>query len=369
VTVTRYIMVGGFLGAGKTTAMLRFGQHLADKGLRVGLVTNDQSSGLVDTTMLSASGFPVEEITGGCFCCRFTSLTDAAERLTARTTPDVFLAEPVGSCTDLKATVAYPLRRMYGDSYSVAPFSVLVDPARALRVLGVETGRRFTDKVQYVYLKQLEEADALIINKVDAIEPSRIAALRTALASRFPRAAIFEVSAKTGAGLEAWFDHVTAADDRNTANLDIDYDEYADGEARLGWLNCTAHVSGPAFDGDRWLLDLVTAIQARLRARDIEIAHLKATLSPDDEGPFLSVVNAVSSDAAPVQPFSIEGPIGAGEVIINLRAEGDPEVLDEETSAALAASAGNAGLQVAVRHAEHFRPGRPVPTHRVVFNR
>jgi G3E family GTPase len=52
--MTRYIMVGGFLGAGKTTAMLQFGQHLAGKGLRVGLVTNDQSSGLVDTTMLSA---------------------------------------------------------------------------------------------------------------------------------------------------------------------------------------------------------------------------------------------------------------------------------------------------------------------------
>jgi G3E family GTPase len=106
VTVTRYIMVGGFLGAGKTTAMLRFGQHLADKGLRVGLITNDQSSGLVDTTMLSASGFPVRDH-GRLLCCRFTSLTNAAERLTVRTTPDVFLAEPVGSCTDLKATVSY----------------------------------------------------------------------------------------------------------------------------------------------------------------------------------------------------------------------------------------------------------------------
>ena len=68
----RYIMVGGFLGAGKTTAMLRLGEHLAAQGVRVGLVTNDQSSGLADTTLLSASGFPVEEITGGCFCCRFT---------------------------------------------------------------------------------------------------------------------------------------------------------------------------------------------------------------------------------------------------------------------------------------------------------
>ena len=114
----RYIMVGGFLGAGKTTAMLRLGEHLAAQGVRVGLVTNDQSSGLADTTLLSASGFPVEEITGGCFCCRFNSLTEAAERLTSRVMPDVFLAEPVGSCTDLKATVSYPLRRMYGDDFS-----------------------------------------------------------------------------------------------------------------------------------------------------------------------------------------------------------------------------------------------------------
>jgi G3E family GTPase len=365
---TRYIMVGGFLGAGKTTAMLRFGRHLADRGLRVGLVTNDQSSGLVDTAMLSASGFAVEEITGGCFCCRFTSLTEAAERLTARTMPDVFLAEPVGSCTDLKATVSYPLRRMYGDNYSVAPFSVLVDPARALRVLGVESGRRFTEKVQYVYLKQLEEADALVINKVDAIEPARVEALRGALAARFPRAAIFAVSAKTGSGLEGWFDHISSADDRTTAALEIDYDEYADGEARLGWVNYTARVSGPPFDGDRWLWGLITSIQERLRTHDIEIAHLKATLSPGDEGTSLSVVNAVSSEGAPVQPFSIREPISDGEVIINLRAEGDPRVLDGETSAAIAGCAGRAGLKVTIQHSEHFRPGRPVPTHRVVFN-
>ena len=57
-------MVGGFLGAGKTTALLRFAKHLTSGGRRVGLITNDQSYGLVDTTMLSSHGFAVEEITG-----------------------------------------------------------------------------------------------------------------------------------------------------------------------------------------------------------------------------------------------------------------------------------------------------------------
>ena len=35
--------------------------------MRVGLITNDQGSQLVDTAMLESNGFPVEEISGGCF--------------------------------------------------------------------------------------------------------------------------------------------------------------------------------------------------------------------------------------------------------------------------------------------------------------
>ena len=363
----RYIMVGGFLGAGKTTAMLRLGEHLAAQGVRVGLVTNDQSSGLADTTLLSASGFPVEEITGGCFCCRFTSLTEAAERLTTRVTPDVFLAEPVGSCTDLKATVSYPLRRMYGDNFSVAPFSVLLDPVRALRVLGLEEGRRFSDKVLYVYGKQLEQADVLVINKIDTAGPARLALLRTALRERCPSAVLFEISAKTGAGLAPWFAYILASEDESRANLDIDYDKYADGEALLGWLNCTARLSGRAFDGNDWLTRLVETFQRRLRGLDIEIAHLKMTLTPAEHDRDLCVVNAVSADAPPVSPFRLQDVIDAGELIINLRAEGDPEVLRREAVGALTAQAANAGLALTVEHIEHFRPGRPVPTHRVVM--
>src|SRR5438094_6388002 len=124
-------MMGGFLGARKTTAVAQLAQRLTARGLRVGLITNDQGSELVDTAMLRARGFATEEIPGGCFCCRFDSLIDAAAKLTETTLPDAFIAEPVGSCTDLVATVSYPLRRMYGEEFAVAPLSVLVDPIRA----------------------------------------------------------------------------------------------------------------------------------------------------------------------------------------------------------------------------------------------
>ena len=94
-TPARYIMVGGFLGAGKTTALLRLAEMLKGRGKRVGLITNDQSTGLVDTTLARSRGVATEEITGGCFCCRFDSLTAAAKKLSDRERPDVFLAEPV----------------------------------------------------------------------------------------------------------------------------------------------------------------------------------------------------------------------------------------------------------------------------------
>jgi G3E family GTPase len=53
----RFLMVGGFLGAGKTTTLGRLASSYIEKGLRVGIVTNDQATDLVDTHTLRQRGF------------------------------------------------------------------------------------------------------------------------------------------------------------------------------------------------------------------------------------------------------------------------------------------------------------------------
>jgi G3E family GTPase len=361
-----YVMVGGFLGAGKTTALLRLAEHFSAQGRRVGLITNDQSQGLVDTTMVAARGYPVEEITGGCFCCRFTSLTDAADKLTRDARPDVFLAEPVGSCTDLRATVQYPLRRMYDDNYRVAPLSVLVDPVRAARMIGLEQGHVFSPKVQYIYEKQLEEADIIVVNKSDLLTPERGAALEAALKARFPMADVVTVSARSGDGLNTWFERLSGALAARTA-MDVDYDLYADGEALLGWVNATCLVSAAEpFDGNRLLQHLAERVQRALAAAGIEIAHFKMTLAPE-EGNDLAVLNLVRTDAQPESPYRLADDLAAGELIVNLRAEGDPSQLNDIAVAALEAVARESRVVIAVEHIEHFRPGRPQPTHRMAL--
>jgi G3E family GTPase len=357
-------MIGGFLGAGKTTAVARLARRLTDQGLRVGLISNDQSSGLVDTALLRSKGFPVEEIPGGCFCCRFNSLLEAADNLDRLTRPDVFIAEPVGSCTDLVATVSYPLRRIYGDRFLVAPMSVLVDPTRAARILGLEKGPQFSEKVIYVYRKQLEEANIIVVNKCDAIAPPLQERLVEALEKSFPRGRVLCCSAREGSGLEAWFDAIDRTRPENGPAMELNYDLYAEGEASLGWLNCTVRLeSSSPFDANQTLLGLARELRDRIAAKGHEIAHLKMTLDSEDGTGSLSVVSLVQSDGEPDLRESLLDKVDGGALIVNLRAEADPEFLKTVVDESISAIGGR--LRAKMEHMDRFRPARPQPIHRM----
>src|SRR6266478_2092508 len=99
----RFVMVGGFLGAGKTTTLARLARMYQARGQRFG----------------------TQEVPGACFCCRFEDLVARVGSLEASERPDVILAEPVGSCTDLVATVIQPLKDLYTGRFEVAPYAVL----------------------------------------------------------------------------------------------------------------------------------------------------------------------------------------------------------------------------------------------------
>lgn len=365
-TPARYIMIGGFLGAGKTTAVAQLAGDLVRRGLRVGLITNDQGDGLVDTAVLRSRGFATEEIPGGCFCCRFNSLMDAAHKLTESDRPDVFVAEPVGSCTDLVATVTYPLRRIYGNDFTIAPLSVLVDPQRARRVLGLGEGRPFSEKVSYIYRKQLEEADIIVVNKVDQLSEAELAELKAALAAEFPHAEILSASARDGAGLDDWFTRLREQTQVARKTMEVDYEVYADGEALLGWLNATIEIKGAKpFDANEVLKALAVSVQEQLVTADGEIAHLKMTFSPDEGLGDIAVINLVRNDFVPELAQRLEDPAPGGQLILNLRAEADPATLKqavEKSLAVLATVRPDLGLKL--DHLEHFRPGKPQPTHR-----
>jgi G3E family GTPase len=363
-----YLMIGGFLGAGKSTSVLRLADYLSARGQRVGLITNDQGVGLVDTEMVRWKGFAVEEISGGCFCCRFDSLLDAAANLARESAPDVFIAEPVGSCTDLVSSVTYPLRQIYGDTFRVAPLSVLVDPFRAMQVLRIEGESCFSRNVEYIYLKQLEEAHAIVINKRDLLTGDQLERLSSTLRARFPKLQrIFAVSARSGDGLDEWFDWISTSEQPPGQAMELDYALYAEGEALLGWLNATAHVrSTTRFDGVQVMRFVAREIHTRLVSMGYEVAHLKMSFTRDGADGEIAVLNLVRNNFEVELGVSNLAPLTSGLLTINIRAEAPPEWLEQVTREALERRAQTyESLTVELQRLERFRPGKPEPTHRI----
>jgi Ni2+-binding GTPase involved in maturation of urease and hydrogenase len=309
----RIALVGGFLGAGKTSLILSAAALLERSGVRCAVVLNDQGEELVDTLHVRQRGNASSEVTGGCFCCKFSDFLSAIGQLRT-VAPEVIFAEPVGSCVDIAATVIRPLREEF-ELCRLAPFTVLVDPKRAASVLsgGADSN------IEFLMRKQLQEADLVCTSKAD-LYPQTDCALE--MEAR-------PLSAKTGFGVRQWLDDVLS--DRSGAGakaLDVDYGQYAQAEAALAWLNLSvafepewaispAEVVGPLFDH----------LDKELTAAGIPIAHLKLI----DRSPEGWVKASICSNGA--EP-NAEGDLDASaanrhEIHLNLRAIGTPDQVRE----------------------------------------
>ena len=363
----RVILVGGFLGAGKTTLLTQAALRMARQGKRVGLIANDQAADLVDTEILKETGLQVEEVAGGCFCCRFPDMISAMERLVRESGADVLIGEPVGSCTDLSATVMQPLKKLHGHQFEVAPFSVLIDVkqvrvlARLRKAAEPAESSRFPDNVLYIYEKQLEEADLIVLNKADMISTSELAELKASLTERFPGTPLITISALTGDGVDAWLDFISQGQAAGRKIAEVDYDTYAAGEAALGWMNASAELQARGdIDWKTFAGDLLEAIRGELRARSAEIAHLKLHLMAHGSH---VVGNVTSNDG----PLSVRGDIAPRQrqvsLLINARVHVQPDVLRTTVERLLPATAGDR-LETTITSMRSFFPGRPQPTHR-----
>lgn len=358
----RYIMVGGFLGAGKTTTLGRLARHYMDQGLNVGIVTNDQASDLVDTNTLRSQGFEVGEVAGACFCCNFNELMDTIDHLGEAKKPDVLLAEPVGSCTDLVATVIQPIKRLFEAEFQIAPYAVILKPSHGLRVLRNEAKAGFSPKAAYILKKQLEEADAILINRIDELSPEAVEELSEVLRENHPDIPVLRISAKTGEGFDMLSEFLAQDGDFGRRVLDIDYDTYAEGEAELGWLNSSLRLTSETpFSLDDLLLEVVTKLRDSLSTIQAETAHLKTIGLWEG---FFGVANLISSDTQPELSLPSNCEVQEVDLIVNARVACDPESLEQQVRKVIQEVCQSRNATPEFRQTQSFRPGRPVPTHR-----
>ncbi len=359
----RFIMIGGFLGAGKTTTIGLLARHYQSLGKRVAIVTNDQATDLVDTNLLRAQGFDVGEVAGSCFCCNFNELTATMERLSADQRPEVLLAEPVGSCTDLVATVIRPLQQIYSQPFEIAPYGVIIKPSHGMKILRRSGKGGFSPQAEYIFRKQIEEADFVILNRIDELSEGEISELTTLLQNDFLGLSIVYMSATSGQGFDSLCAYLDQQGIFGQKVMDVDYDVYAEGEAELGWLNAQLSVTSvQAFDMDKFLLSVIEELSSTLSAKSAEVAHLKAIGMSDGK---FAVVNLISSSTPPKLSIGCAAETNTADVVVNARVAVDPQTLTDAVKDCIESVAQQFNATAKFNTLQSFRPGRPVPTHRL----
>ena len=355
-------MIGGFLGAGKTTLISKIARYYADRGMKIGLVTNDQAYGLVDTEHLRAEGFDVGEVPGACFCCKFNDLVETAEKLSEKNFPDIIIAEPVGSCTDLMATVIEPMRQIYGEKFELGPLTVLLKPEHGRKILSGKGKVGFSPKAAYIFEKQIEEANIVAINKMDKLSEAQQQELVNLVHERFPGKKIHLVSGRNETNLHELIDSMESPELAFRTTMDVDYDIYAEGEAELGWFNCQVCAESEApFDLDRLVLNLVAEISQDLIAQDLESAHLKVMGQTETE---TAIANHVSSDEPAELSLASEIKAVNADLIVNARVAADPEVLSQIVETASRRLEPIIKVKLTLTGIQSFKPGRPEPVYR-----
>ncbi|MDR1606898.1 MAG: cobalamin synthesis protein P47K [Deltaproteobacteria bacterium] len=355
-SIPKLIIVGGFLGAGKTTLLAQARAELAKRGFKVGLITNDQAPGLVDTAWLGA-GSGVVEVTGSCYCCDFAGFEKALANL-SQWGASVIVAEPVGSCADLSATVLQPLKDLCQAKVSPTQFSVVLDPTRAQEVLGTKKSLLHKDAL-YILGRQVAEADLLLLNKIDLLGAEEKVALVKQLADKYPKTQVLALSAKDGQGVGAWLDTLLSGSGQPGRHIvEMDYDRYASGEAVLGWLNLTVEADFASRGGAKEVTAFLEKLRAALSQGHMETGHVKV-LWPSPEGTFVGNITDTHSPAVVTK-----GATSAGPILINARVESEPQDLEKLVRQILAEVAQELKMNANVKDVYCLKPGRPNPTHR-----
>ena len=359
-TIPSLIFIGGFLGAGKTTAIQALGKILIRRGLTTAAITNDQADGLVDTAFLLDNGFSTQEVAGSCFCCNFEGLLQAITKNIESIQPDIILAEPVGSCTDIVATVIRPMRDKMESKISTLAFSVLVEPRRWLELVD-KCGHEISS-MKFLFDKQLEEADFIVITKSDTLAADELNKILKEVRSRYPDTEVLSISAKEGIGLEKWLDLVQVTPPGEKWLKEIDYDEYAKAEADMCWLNAQLFVKFPEpMDGNTFTIKVADNLRRRVADRNGHIGNLKILAVRKNK----SIKCGTSHvESKPQLEDRFTDSIDHMNITINVRATISPDDMSSVLNGMVDHVKEQDQAETSILYLNTFRPAPPNPTYR-----
>ena len=355
-------LVGGFLGGGKTTAIANTCKILADKGIKTSVITNDQGEYLVDSRFIQHSDIPYAEVTGGCFCCNYNQLDTQINNLISNANPSAIFAEFVGSCTDLISTVLKPLLEYRGATNEIVTFSSFVDAQLLMMHLG-GASLPFSLETNYIWEKQIEEAEILVVNKIDLLTSAGLKKLRAMAEKRYPDKQLLFQNSLDNNSLDGWIELLEKQQEgQKHRSIEIDYEKYGKGEANLAWLDEELEIITSDESAVEVAYGFIKKLSESIEQMRIPVGHLKFYLSYNNKAEKISYTTMTDLSVNIPDIFEKSG---SADLLVNARIQTSPEELRKILFENLNHLKSIKGVTVNEKFLSYFKPGMPNPTHRL----
>ena len=192
----KVLILGGFLGSGKTTALMQLAQHMvstssSDKENKVVILENEVGEVGIDDAYLRSGGFSVSNLFSGCACCTVSGeLTSSAVRIQKEMDPDWLIVETTG--------VAYPISMRENIQ------AALRIESRICILVDASSWKRLLIPMNTLLKGQIEGSDIVLINKSDLAGEEELQKIEADILGFEPNAVFCRISALGTVDPEVW---------------------------------------------------------------------------------------------------------------------------------------------------------------------
>ncbi|MDR0766916.1 MAG: GTP-binding protein [Methanosarcinales archaeon] len=291
----RVFLIGGFLGSGKTTTVLKLIDRLIADGKKVALIVNEVGEIGIDGTTLETAGIPSKELTNGCICCSLViNLRITVSEIADIHNPDILIMEPTG--LSFPSQIRDELLNM-NVMMSFAPVVTLIDASRFKAEM---------EQIPKFMEHQLTEAEIIGINKIDLVDEEKIEEIEAFLKEMNPDAYTMRMSAvNDDAAIDKIYELIVREGDEIVSRIDTRDDVKSKVTEKLNSVeisNVTRYSGIYNLTGELTVKDAGTLLENIINAVGMEIyeinrsfvGHIKMAIKVDDT--FVKVSQTAGAD-------------------------------------------------------------------------
>ena len=191
-------IIGGFLGSGKTTAILRIAAKCRSADMTVVILVNEMGEVGVDGATMKSEGYDAVELPDGCICCSLSgSLQTALKNIDRDIHPDILIIEPTG------LALPHKVREFVHTS--------LIDSDRTV-IVGIADAQRFDELIstkREFFERQLHASNFIFVNKSDTVTEEKLDTIIGKVKDMFHGIDVIPASASKGKGMDEVFRRIT----------------------------------------------------------------------------------------------------------------------------------------------------------------